>query len=159
MSDLSRRYELRLDLPAAHTGVSVARRVLRDFARMEGLASQEIEYLMLVVSELLANAIDHGGGEKAMTEAELTSEARMRLSVELEGTQRRGTWTVRVSDQGGGDPAKIAALIDPRATPDLEDERGRGLFLLAKMVDRMAVEATGDGRGLTIIATKHYGER
>ena len=41
--------------------------------------------------------------------------------------------------------------------PDLEDDRGRGLFLMREMVDRVEVSASDDGRGLTISVTKSHG--
>lgn len=146
-------YEVSLDLPAVHRGVRLARNVVRHFTRLWGLADRDVESLVLVVSELLANSIDHGGGGKAMTEGELESDVRMRLSFEISGD----TWTLRVSDQGGGDPEEVRRLIAPEGVPDLEDERGRGFFLLAQMVDRLEVERSPDGRGLTLIATKAHG--
>jgi len=149
------RYEMTLDLPAVHRGVRLARNVVRHFTRMWGMADGDVESLVLVVSELLANTIDHGGGGKAMTESDLDSDVRMKLSFEI-GDE---TWTLRVSDQGGGDPVEVRRLIEPDGLPDLEDERGRGFFLLAQMVDRLEVERSPDGLGLTLIATKALGGR
>ncbi len=144
-------HELTLDLPAAHRGVRVARSVVRHFARMQGMADRDLDALGLVVSELLANAIDHGGGEAAMTEEELQTRARMRMHFEL-GAQR---WILSVTDQGGGDPEMVRRLLDE--APALEDDRGRGLFLMRKMVDEVAVLPSADGQGLTFRATKRHG--
>ena len=105
---------------------------------------------MVVVSELLANTIDHGSGVSAMTEAELEVETHMDLEFRIHG----GGWRVSVTDQGGGDPEEVRDLLSPTEMPDLEDERGRGFFLLSTMVDRMDVATSDDGKGLTIIATK-----
>ena len=144
--------ELALDLPAAHSSVAVARRVLRHFARLAGQADGEVEVLMLVASELLANAVDHGGGGGAL-EDRTASSVRMRMRYSL----RPDGWTFRVSDEGGGDPAEVQPLLQKDQVPDLEDERGRGFFLVAQMVDRLDVEKSPDGRGLTFVAAREHG--
>jgi anti-sigma regulatory factor (Ser/Thr protein kinase) len=66
---------------------------------------------------------------------------------------------MRVSDQGGGDPELVEKLLHPGSLPDLDEERGRGFFLLTQMVEVIRVEKSADGRGLTLIAAQHYGER
>ncbi len=148
-----RSHELALDLPAAHKGVRVARNVVRHFARLQGVKDSEIESLVLVVSELLANAIDHGGGRAALTEGDLNGDPRMKLVFTL----REDEWTLSVTDEGGGDPERVRALIAPGRLPDLDDDRGRGLFLLAQMLDRLEVEKSPDGRGLTFHVAKRHG--
>jgi len=153
MKEAQHTHELALDLPAAHRGVRVARHMVRHFARLEGVGERELEPLVLVVSELLANAIDHTGGPVAMTEAEMNGNKRMRLSCVV----RSGGWLVTVSDEGGGDPEALRARFAPEGMPDLEDERGRGLFLMAQMVDRIEVRRSVDGRGLTVVASKERG--
>ena len=146
-------HELRLDLPAAHTDVRVARNVVRHFARLLGVADREVDQLVLVVSELLANAIDHGGGNAAMDEQQMARDVRMKLFLVVNAEE----WEVHVTDQGGGDPDEVRKLIEPDGLPDLEDDRGRGLFLLAQMVDRFTVEVSTDGQGLTFSAHRRHG--
>ena len=145
-------HELTLDLPAAHRGVKVARNVVRHFARLEGVRDQETEQLVLIVSELLANAIDHGGGQAAMTEQELAVNTRMKLEL----TIRAQVWMLAVTDEGGGDPERVRAALHGAQFPDLEDERGRGLFLLRQMVDSLEVLRSADGRGLTFRVSKRH---
>jgi anti-sigma regulatory factor (Ser/Thr protein kinase) len=146
------KHELALDLPASHRSVRVARNVVRHFARLEGVKDCEIEQLVLVVSELLANAVDHGGGPPAMTEQDLVKDTRMRLLLEV-GTHE---WRLAVSDEGGGDPARVRHAIRSSQLPDLEDERGRGLYLMRQMVDSMEVDQSADGRGLTFRITRRH---
>jgi anti-sigma regulatory factor (Ser/Thr protein kinase) len=43
--------------------------------------------------------------------------------------------------------------------PDLEDERGRGLYLMRQMVDTMEVDPSADGRGLTFRITRKHASR
>ena len=147
------RHELSLDLPAAHRGVRVARNVVRRFARMQGVHDDEVDYLALVVSELLANVIDHGGGGAALNEEDLEGDVRMRMVFTVDG----GGWILAVTDQGGGDAEALQAMFAPDGLPDLEDDRGRGLYLLAQMVDEMNVEPNADGDGLTFVARKRLG--
>ena len=146
------RHGMALDLPAVHRAVRVARNVVRHFARLQGVADREVDYMILVASELLANAIDHGGGEAALTEAELPAEVRMHLELTIEG----GEWSLHVTDHGGGDAEAMNARCSTEAPPDLEDDRGRGLFLLAGMVDRLEVTSNADGDGLTFHAYRCF---
>jgi anti-sigma regulatory factor (Ser/Thr protein kinase) len=150
-----RPHELRLDLPAAHSAERMARSLLRQFARSEGVPDREIETLEFVASELLSNAVDHGGGNHAMEESE--HDGRVRMSLVL--VVRRDGWSLSVGDQGGGDPAVMQDRISNATEPDIEDERGRGFFLLAQMLDRLDVTRTPDGLGLEFTAIRTYTQR
>jgi anti-sigma regulatory factor (Ser/Thr protein kinase) len=148
----SRPHELRLDLPAAHSAERMARAVLREFARRERVPADEIDTLEFVAGELLTNAVDHGGGGRALSEQDLTSRVRMTLHLAV----REDGWTLRVGDQGGGDVAAMRARIQDTSLPDLDDDRGRGFFLLAQMLDRLDVEGTADGLGLEFVAVRSF---
>jgi anti-sigma regulatory factor (Ser/Thr protein kinase) len=143
---------LELDLPAAHSAVRMARIVLRRFARLQGAPAREIETMEFVASELLANAIDHGGGNHAMEESDAGS-VRMSLAVDVQPSG----WEIRVGDQGGGDPEELAPFLRRDELPDLDNDRGRGFYLMAQMLQDMRVTRTSDGRGLLLIATRRYG--
>ena len=143
---------IRLDLPAAHSEGRMARQVLRKFAEVRGMAEREIETLELVASELLGNAVDHGGGNAAMDRSDLVKRVRMRLLFEVIDD----VWKLQVADEGGGEPDDVKDLIDPDGFPDLEDERGRGFFLMKEMVDTLSVEKSEDGRGLAVIAQRKF---
>jgi anti-sigma regulatory factor (Ser/Thr protein kinase) len=145
---------LELEMPAVHMAVRMARSTLRRFARLDGLPDREVDSLLLVASELLANAVDHGGGQAAADVHELNGSIRMRVWLELD----QGAWRLGVEDQGGGDPEELRLLLRPVEPPDLEDERGRGFFLLGQLVEQMDVEPSRDGRGLLFTATRTYGD-
>ncbi len=151
---------LDLDLPATHAHGRMARRIARQFSETEGLASGECDTLEFVVGELLDNAVDHGGGGAARRLEDLVSDVRMRLVVRVEVDGEMTKWSVRVEDQGGGEPAAVREMIAPaEGIPDLEDERGRGFFLLAQMVDVLDVSKSGDGLGLSLEARRSLDER
>lgn len=156
MSELPRNradrpHALDVDLPAAHSAVRMARQVLRKFAQLERAPAREIETMEFIASELLANAVDHGGGNRAMEESEAGG-ARMSLFAHV----TPGGWQIEVGDQGGGDPAEVQRLLHA-GEPDLEDERGRGFFLMAQMVQELRVTRTRDTRGLLFVAVRRYG--
>jgi anti-sigma regulatory factor (Ser/Thr protein kinase) len=143
-------HQLRLDLPAVHSAGRMARQVVRRFALTEGFDEDEVGRLELVTSELLSNAVDHGGGRSAMEETDLHGDVRMTLSLSIKG---RG-WELRVSDQGGGDPEELRPYLAADVLPDIEDERGRGFFILSQMLDELAVDRSSDGKGLVFIARR-----
>ena len=145
-----RPHELRLDLPAAHSAERMARSVLRHFAQTEGVGKEELDTIEFVASELLSNAVDHGGGQRAMEEADRPGDVRMGLVFAMTPSG----WTLEVSDQGGGEPEDLEGLIGTNDAPDLEDERGRGFFLLAGMLESLTVAKSADGLGLCFRAVR-----
>lgn len=147
--------ELRLDLPAVHSAARMARHLIRPFARSGGITGPELDNLVLVSSELLSNAVDHGGGESVMDMADLNHAARMSLFLRVSG----GNWELDVTDEGGGDPAALDALIHPDGLPDLEDERGRGFFLIGQMVDRITVNKSDSGEGIRLSVVRNLPAR
>jgi anti-sigma regulatory factor (Ser/Thr protein kinase) len=145
--------ELRLDLPAAHSAGRMARQMLRPFALRVGVPESEVDTLEFVAGELLDNAVDHGGGGAAMETTDLNGDVRMTLHLEVV----EKAWIVRVGDQGGANPDEMRNLIAPKdGLPDLEDERGRGFFLLSQMVDKILVSRSEDGLGLVFEVSKKY---
>lgn len=147
--------ELRLDLPAAHSAARMARHLVREFALRESMAPTEVESLLLVADELLSNAVDHGGGESAREELDLAEPVRMGLTLVL----RDDGWVLEISDEGGGDPELVEALLHPSDMPDLEDERGRGFWLISSLCQSLTVRRREDGLGLAITAVRLYAPR
>jgi anti-sigma regulatory factor (Ser/Thr protein kinase) len=90
-----------------------------------------------------------------MDEADLAQDARMQLAFVL----REGAWELSVSDQGGGDPADLVPFLASDELPDLDDERGRGFYLMARMVEGLVVERSADGRGLVFVARNRYARK
>jgi anti-sigma regulatory factor (Ser/Thr protein kinase) len=138
--------------PASHDQGVLCRRILEGHARDEGIPSGEDVVISLVTSELLTNAIDHGGGGGAHTFQELESDVRVRSKL----TVSSAGWILEVSDRGGGDPEELRPIIERDEMPDIEDERGRGFFLLRESVDSLTVESNPEGDGLTFKAERRY---
>lgn len=155
MSEARGLPERRLELyvPATHAAARGARRTATDFARRDGLSSEEVEQLALVLSELLSNAVDHGGGGAARDGDELDGPVGVTLRLWLGD----GDWAVEVDDEGAGDAARLAELLagDPQFA--LEDERGRGFFLVREMVDALSVRPGAGGLGVCVRAERHRG--
>ena len=84
-----------------------------------------------------------------MVEEDLAEPVQMTLEVTL----LEDRWEIAVSDQGGGDPAEVRSLLG-RGMPDLEDERGRGLFLLESMLTSLGVDRSLDGKGIVVTAIR-----
>lgn len=145
--------ELRLSLPCVHRAVRIGRRVVQSFARTDGWSDVEIEALMLIASELLANAVDHGGGGGAMSEEDLERPARMGLYLTVDDVR----WQLEIEDDGGGDVAEAEHLIETCSIGDEDDERGRGLFLVKEMVDELGVRGGQDGLVFFVVKAREAG--
>lgn len=158
MNDIRSQEEphgIELELPAAHSAGRMARQMLRQFALKKGLPEDEVDRLEFVAGELLDNAVDHGGGEATREAADLEQDVRMRVDVGL----GEGEWEVGVEDQGGGDHEEMNRFLKAqKEMPDLEDERGRGFFLILNMVDEIGVQRSRDGLGLRFQVRRNYAD-
>ncbi|MEZ6004023.1 MAG: ATP-binding protein [Planctomycetota bacterium] len=140
---------LRLRLPAHHFAVRLARARVRCCAVGVGLEEGELDRLEFVVGELLSNAVDHGGGQRALGAEDWDG----RMHMWLEFDCRAVGWSLRVEDEGGGDPERLRPLLmSPGGLPDLDDERGRGFFLIQSMLDSLKVDSARNGKGIALIA-------
>ena len=145
--------ELRLSVPAHHAAARMARARVRGCAEAAGMPVGELDRLEFVVGELLSNAVDHGGGEGAMDAEQWTSGARMHLWMKC-GTEG---WRLGVEDEGGGGPESLMPfLVETDELPNLEDERGRGFFLLRSYLDTLEVQGAKGGTGVELIATVSF---
>jgi anti-sigma regulatory factor (Ser/Thr protein kinase) len=98
-------------LPRNHGAPGRARALLREHAN--GLDRDRLDTAVLLISELVTNAVLHGTGE-------------IRLSIELEN----GGAHFAVSDEGGGTP-----VVRPEPGPD----GGWGLRLVGQLARRWGV--------------------
>lgn len=101
----------RVDLPAAPTSGALAREALRDLCAAAHLSQDTCETALLLTTELVTNAIEHGGGP-AVLDASIHDQA-VRVAVDDAST----------------------VTPEPRLASEFE-ERGRGLFLVAALASR-----------------------
>lgn len=101
-----------------------ARDWAEDRAAEAGLDEAECFQVRLAMSEAVTNAIDHGSRDS-------TDEIRIESSV------HDGSLTFEVSDTG-----TFVASLSPST---FEDEGGRGLEVLAIVMDEVHITAGGDG--------------
>lgn len=150
--DRNKKGVIGIVFPASHDQGILCRRMLEVHAREVGIPAEEGSVLQLVTSELLTNAIDHGGGGGARDYKDLARDVRIRARLEVS----EAGWVLQVTDRGGGDPEVLRPFLEPGGIPDLEDERGRGFFLLAQSVEALTVELSPDGDGLVFCAERRY---
>lgn len=113
-------------LPHTPGAVSGIRRHIRAVLVGWNLAADLTEEILLVVSELLTNAIVHA-----------LPPATLRLS--LSGADRCGAVRVEVTDMGPVIPAGVpASAVDP-------DEHGRGLAIVTALAARCGVHVHSGG--------------
>jgi anti-sigma regulatory factor (Ser/Thr protein kinase) len=110
----------------SHAAVPLARHLLRDWLSRVPVESDALDSLLLIASELSANAVRHATSAPGSIAVEAW--------VEEEGI------VLEVSDDGASLPP-----VDLEEIPDPEAERGRGLFLVRELADDLVAELR-DGR-------------
>ncbi|MFA9443934.1 ATP-binding protein [Egicoccus sp. AB-alg6-2] len=108
--------------------VPAVRMAVADWARATGVDTDVEHDLLVVVTELSANAVRHGRGARFETQVSVLGDALQ----------------VRVTDAGGAAPAM------PPVPGGTLSEHGRGLALVRAMVDRFSWRA--DERGTRVEA-------
>jgi len=111
-----------IDLPPVPGSVSVARRLVRELLAVWGVPHDR-EDVELLVTELVANVVDHVRGEVDLT-----------LELSLAGTRLR----IAVVDGSSIRPV-VQELSHERP-------RGRGMRLVEEIADRWGAEDHGDGK-------------
>ncbi|MGY1651154.1 ATP-binding protein [Geodermatophilus sp. SYSU D01119] len=112
----------RVDLPPSPRSVPVARHLAREVMRA-WRAPQDTGDVELLVTELVANVVDHVGGEAV-------------LSLELEYSD--GWLRIAVTDGSGIRPV-VGELRG-------DQPRGRGMQIVQAIADDWGVEDVGDGK-------------
>jgi serine/threonine-protein kinase RsbW len=103
-----------------------------------------LEKLHLALMEALANAVIHGNREDPA-----------KVVTVCAGCDRRAELLICVTDQGEGfDPS---ALPDPTAARNMHEGRGRGVFLMRRLVDE--VEFNMGGRQVILRKRTATGKR
>ena len=115
--------------------IPLARHFLEDWLVRIPVARDEAADLMLVATELAANAVRHASGQRG--------------SVSLRASVYGPDLVLEVEDDGGNE----APLPDGSETPEPMAERGRGLFLVRALVDELDSEIV-DGRTIVRVVRR-----
>ncbi|HEX3542077.1 MAG TPA: SpoIIE family protein phosphatase [Acidimicrobiales bacterium] len=118
-------FEYRFTPSAA--AVPLARHFLHDWLVRVPVEAGEASDLLLVATELVANAVRHSSGQPA--------------GVALRASVHEGDVILEAEDDGGG-PMALPGPADD--LPDAFAERGRGLFLVRALVDLLESEISDD---------------
>ncbi|UQA91785.1 ATP-binding protein [Streptomyces halobius] len=122
-------------LPALRTSVPEARRRVSALLRAWGADQQVRDNVELVVTELFTNAVRHTGSEKVGCELALVG-AHIRIEI---------------TDEGGGGTS--VPQVRPRS---VDEECGRGLFLVGALSESWGSRPHGSGLGCTVWADLPY---
>lgn len=121
--------------------VRPVRHLVRALCALARYGEDEIQTYELVATEMLNNSIEHGSNGPGE-------------SIEVTITVRADCFRMEVLDPGrGGEPFARDALTKATKSPNLEDARGRGLFLIRSFVDQLSVRHE-PGRGTRVTVQK-----
>lgn len=114
---------VRTRLPAGTLAVPVARRLATETLRSWGFPTETVEIAELVVSELVGNAVEHGGG-----------------AAEFVLTLREGTVRMAILDR---DPSMPTVM-----SPTPVDDRHRGLLIVSALTSAWGTDRTPAGKSV-----------
>ncbi|WP_229924893.1 ATP-binding protein [Streptomyces sulfonofaciens] len=120
-----------LDLPAVQAGVGEARRTTTEKLRSWRLPEKTLDDAVLILSELVTNAICHTPSARILCCVGLTTDRLVHLEVH----------------DYGGTPCNLLPC-----TPTFDDESGRGLMLVEHIAKEWGVERSAFTRGNTVWA-------
>ncbi|MBL8896576.1 MAG: ATP-binding protein [Planctomycetes bacterium] len=136
------RPNLRLSFAADLRIVPKVRRRVEEYLREHGIGERALEEFILALDELCNNAIEHGGAD-AVPEG---SDEKVGCLLLLRADAQRSEVVASLRSRGHLAANELAAMMEATGLPDLESERGRGLFLFRAMVDAFEVANVDDDK-------------
>ena len=125
---------LAFSLPLDPARLLRARQRIRDYLHEQRVAPDIIDPVVVAIEEAMTNAVRHSGAEE-----------ELEVGLHFDGRDL----IAEVRDRGQGFDA---AAFDVGETPDLLAPGGRGLFLMAKLMDRLELHRDG---GIEVRAVMH----
>lgn len=126
--------EIRLKIPCENEFAATVRLQAEAIARRSGFTDEEIYDIVTAVGEVCDNAIEHGGSERGIDV--IYRFAPTEISVEVQD------FGVGFEPTGRGEEV-----------PDLFSERGRGIFLMKNLMDRVEIDSR-PGQGTRVFLAK-----
>ncbi len=126
--------QIRLKIPCREEFAAIVRLQAEAIARRVWFSEDEIYDIITAVGEVCDNAIEHGKSE---------------MGIDVQYLMTLEEFSVEVQDYGCGfDPSGRGEEV-----PDLYNERGRGIFLMKNLMDRVEIDSVAD-RGTRIVMAK-----
>ncbi|WP_280183524.1 ATP-binding protein [Nocardia cyriacigeorgica] len=116
---------VRIELPAVPEGLRTVRQVLRDWLPTAGLSPDKIDDVVLAVTEVCTNAIEHGYRDHVGT-------------VSVEASHTGSSIRIVVIDHGCWQPPQPSGL------------RGRGLSLVRALIPEVELETGSAGTSVEL---------
>lgn len=117
-------------MPFAAGSLYQIRATVADHAARVVRESERVEYLVLIASELVVNAIRHGDGH-----------GRLRMWFDA------GDVYLQVADYGRG---MVSPAVAGAARPVPGRSRGRGLWVVRTLADHVAIDSSRSGTTVTV---------
>lgn len=109
-----------------------ARNRIHGWLERAGATGRAVSEMDLVVTEICNNAVEHGSA---------TPDIPMTVTANI----TNGELTLEVLEKNSEAVGSIGeALLDSFAPPSLDEERGRGMFLIRIYVDELQIETADD---------------
>lgn len=124
-----------LHIPARFAYLRVLRQSVLDTCARAGLSEFETAQLEMAVDEACANVIEHSYNERPGAES---GEPNDGIKVNL--IQQKDCIIVEIYDRGAGFDSQSATCVTPEEYIDGEHERGLGLFIINRFVDKLEYE-------------------
>jgi PAS domain S-box-containing protein len=112
-----------------------ARERMRDYLYEHGVRGDDLDDVVLAIEEAMTNAVRHSGAERDLE-----------VDLRFDG----GDLLARIRDHGKGFAVES---FDRDAVPDLLAPGGRGLYLIARLMDEIELRRNG---GLEVCAVKRH---
>jgi anti-sigma regulatory factor (Ser/Thr protein kinase) len=124
-------------IPTTLEHVRPVRKILEGLLGCEGWGEDDVADAGLVATEVIQNAVEHGSRNDG------TEHVEVRCSLEA------GAFLVEVADPGTGKGPAVLLARDVTHAPPLDASRGRGLYLVHRMSQRME-RLLGPGGGSVV---------
>lgn len=120
-----------IEISSSRRNINKAEPLLKEACKVCKLGIDDMQNLMVAVSEIILNSIVHGNKED--------EEKNVYVKVEYD----ENNIVVTILDEGEG--FDIDSLPDPTAEENILNEHGRGIFIVRTLVDEFKHTNTGHG--------------